>query len=60
MIKKLMTKTSFWLAISNFLLAFVFIFKGGKFNLLISFIWFVNFVLNLNIASKEALKNDGL
>lgn len=56
MIKKLKTNTSFWLAISNFVLAFVFIFKGRKFNLLISFIWFLNFVLNINIANKEAHK----
>lgn len=56
--KILMTKTNFWLAISNFALAFVFIFKGGKFNLLISFIWLVNFLVNLNLASKEVHKQD--
>lgn len=58
MIKKIMKQTSFWLAITNFILAFIFIFKGGTFNVVISFIWFVNFVLNLNIASKEVQKQE--
>ncbi|EPI12548.1 hypothetical protein D358_00024 [Enterococcus faecalis RP2S-4] len=43
---------NFWLAITNFILALLFIFRGGSFNTVISFAWLVNFVINLNLASK--------
>lgn len=58
MFKLMLKQTSFWLAITNFILALLFVYRGGMFNQLISFIWFLNFIINLTLTSKEVRRHE--
>lgn len=58
MFKLMLKQTSFWLAITNFILALLFVYRGGMFNQLISFIWFLNFFINLTLTSKEVRRHE--